>query len=110
MPNPDPYKARLAKRRKRAPGDLQELLRALWNAIADVETVMEGAESVEDVCKCAHALAGCGNTYAKLLQIGEYEARLARLEQWMEISRDGAPFPTDAARPVGDQHDPSDDS
>ncbi len=80
MANPNPVKARLAQRRRRKPGDLPKLMKALWETIRDVEEALETAATPDDTCRGAHAMAACANSYVKLLQVGEYEARLAALE------------------------------
>jgi hypothetical protein len=88
MPNPNPVKARLAQRRRRKPGDLPKLLRALWETIRDIEEALETAQTTEETCRAAHAMAACATAYSKLLQIGEFETRLALLEQ-KEAQRGG---------------------
>ena len=81
--NPNPTKARLAKKSARKPGNLQALQRKLWGAIVHAEEVLEGASRDQDrelTLKAIHALSQCGGQYAKLLEIGELEARVAALE------------------------------
>jgi alcohol dehydrogenase YqhD (iron-dependent ADH family) len=80
MANPNPVKARLAQRRRRKPGDLPKLMKAVWETIRDVEAALETAATPDDTCRAAHAMAACANAYNKLLQMGEYEGRLAALE------------------------------
>ena len=88
--NYNPVVARLAKRDQRAPrGDLAELMAIVWRAVEHLEDTMSAASPPGDICRTAHALAACTNTYAKLFQIGEYEGRfkaleeeVARLRQW----------------------------
>lgn len=94
--NRNPVKARLAQRRRRKPGDLHALTRALWGAIGDVELALVEATTNDERCRAAHAMAACCNAYVKLLAVGEYEARLARIEQWMEISAHAPLLPADA--------------
>ena len=101
MPNPSPLAARLAKRRRHRPGDLQALLRAVWGAVRDGEIALAEAATGPERTSAIHAMAAIAGAYAKLLQVGEYEARLARLEQLMEIPAHGAPLPSDAAGPRG---------
>jgi hypothetical protein len=78
--NHNPLPARLAKKARRKPGDLPALLKKLWGAVLHAETVMETAEDAELRLKAIHALSQCSGQYAKLLEIGELEARLAALE------------------------------
>ena len=85
--NRNPVAARLAQRRRRKPGDLPKLKRALWETIRDLEEVLETATTSEETCRAAHAMAACGNAYTKLVQIGEYEARLSLIEQRLEELR-----------------------
>jgi hypothetical protein len=87
MPNPNPVKARLAQRRRRKPGDLPKLMRALWETIRDIEEALETAETSEETCRAAHSMAACANAYAKLIQIGEFEGRLTALEKALEEVR-----------------------
>jgi hypothetical protein len=78
--NPNPVAARLAQRRRRKAGDLQALTKALWQAIRDIERALETAVDHSELVSAAHALAACANAYSRLLQMGDYEARLAALE------------------------------
>ena len=85
MANTKQYKARLAKRRAHKPGNLQDILKILWTAIADVEHVLYTAGDDADLrLRCLHALSQSCGQYSKLLEIGELEARLAALEQAMK--------------------------
>ena len=82
MPNPNPHKARLAKRRRGKVGDLAALVRVLWSALLDAEAVLRSTEGDNpELClKAVHAVSQCAGQYAKLLEIGEFEARIAALE------------------------------
>jgi hypothetical protein len=61
------------------------LQRKLWGVILHAEEVLKGASTAGDrelTLKAIHALSQCCGQYAKLLEIGELEARLqAREEQ-----------------------------
>ena len=83
MANPSPYKARQAKRRKGKPGDLAALLRVVWAALLEADAVMQAADedNPELILKCVHAISQCAGQYAKLVETGELEARLAALEK-----------------------------
>jgi hypothetical protein len=84
MANTSQHKARLAKRRAHKPGNLADLLKILWSAIRDAEQLLYAAEDPELRLRCVHALSQSAGQYAKLLEIGELEARLAALEQAMK--------------------------
>jgi hypothetical protein len=87
VPNPDPFKARLGRRRRRRKvGDLAALQRKLWGAICEADGVIVGADADELRLKAIHALVQAGMAYAKILEIGEYEARLAALEQQLRLA------------------------
>ena len=82
MPNPSPHKARIAKKRKGKPGDMPRLLRVVWSALLEAERVMESTDSdnPELTLKAVHAVSQCAGQYAKLLEVGELEARIVALE------------------------------
>jgi hypothetical protein len=85
MANPNPHAARLSKRRAHKPGDLQAILKILWTAIRDAEALLYTAGDDADLrLRCLHALSQSCGQYAKLLEIGELESRLAALEQAMK--------------------------
>jgi len=86
MANASPYRARLAKRRAHKPGDLNNLTRILWTAIRDAEQLLYTAEDPELRLRCVHALSQSAGQYARLLEIGELEARLEALERAMKGS------------------------
>jgi hypothetical protein len=86
MPNPDPYRARLTRKRRRKTGDLQALQRKLWCAICEADDLIILAEADELRLKAIHALVQAGMAYAKVLEIGEHEARLAALEQQLRLA------------------------
>jgi hypothetical protein len=80
MANPNPHAARLAKRRAHKPGSLEDLLKVLWTALSDAERLMYAADDPEVRLRCIHAISQVSGQYAKLLEIGELEARIAALE------------------------------
>jgi hypothetical protein len=81
MPNYNPYQARQARKRKRKPGTLQDLITVLWNALLDAQQVLdECAGDPEQTLKAVHCVSQCAGQYAKLLEVGEFEARIAALE------------------------------
>lgn len=106
MANPNPYKARLAKRRKdrkrRNPGKLADARTMLWDsleALADrlallMEASGENPADVGELYKIVQAQATAINSYAKLVEVGEVEerleevtSRLAQLERETRPSR-----------------------
>lgn len=111
MPNPNPHKARMAKKRTRKPGNLAALQRLLWRALLTAERILQGAERREGEAlalaaeyetamavealmagtaeremqlRAIHAISQASGQYAKLLEIGELEARIAALEAAQE--------------------------
>ena len=76
------HAARLVKRRKHKPGNLTDLLRMFWQALLEAEAILEAADEdqAELKLKAVHAISQCGGQYARLLEIGEMEARLAAVE------------------------------
>ena len=77
------HAARMAKKRHRKPGNLHDLLAMLWRALIEAQGVLARAsdEEAELKLKAVHAISQAGGQYAKLLEIGELEARLTALEQ-----------------------------
>ena len=82
MANPNPLPARQAKKRKGKPGDLQALLRVVWAALLEADAVLQSTngDNPELTLKAVHAVSQCAGQYAKLLEVGELEARIAALE------------------------------
>ncbi len=82
----NPYAARLVKRQKHKPGNLQDLLVIIWQALLEGQAVLEAAteDQAELKLKAIHAVVQAGGMYSKLLEVGELEARLAVVEQAMK--------------------------
>lgn len=80
MANSQPFQARMARKQIRKPGDLPALTRVLWRAILEAQEIMDTAESEELRLRAVHAIGQTAATYARLLEVGEHEARLAALE------------------------------
>jgi hypothetical protein len=78
--NPNPWPARLAKRRAHKPGTMSDVLKVLWTAIKDAEYLLYSAEDPEFRLRCVHALSQAAGQYAKLIEVGEFEARLTVVE------------------------------
>lgn len=78
MPNPSPYKARLARRSRKA-GDIERLRVKLWHAIERAETFLEHGDPAT-VFRAVNAIAQATAPYLKAVEVGELEERLAALE------------------------------
>ena len=76
-------KAHRPRTRRGRPGKLPDLTRILWQALLEAESVLQSTrgDNPELCLKAVHAVSQCAGQYAKLLEIGEFEARLAALEQ-----------------------------
>lgn len=81
MANLNPVPGRLAKRSKRATGDIARLQKKLWQAILRAEVVMETEGDDYLALKAAHCLSQVATCFLKAVEIGELEARLEQLEQ-----------------------------
>lgn len=81
MANPNPVTGRLAKRAKRATGDVSRLQQKLWQAILQAESVMlkEGDDVLK--LKAVHCLSQTATSFLKAVEVGELEARLEELER-----------------------------
>ena len=98
-PNANPLKARQAKRSKRRaqPGTLTDARELLWRALTragellDAQTVDSDGEATPDnqtALKAIHAISQGASSYARLVEVGELEARLEALEA---LSGDSGP-------------------
>ncbi len=71
-------------------GTLTDARRKLWQAITSAEDVLLDDESdAQMVLKAAHAITSASTAYAKLIEIGEIEARLEAVEQLLKERRNG---------------------
>jgi len=80
-PNADPTKARQARRKKRRgkPGTLEDARALLWRALTRAGDLLE--EEDPALClKAIHAVSQGAAAYARIVEVGELEARLAALE------------------------------
>ena len=86
-----PHKARQARqkrRRIRKVGSLEDARRKLWQAVTCAEDVLLDDESDNvTALKAVHAITQATTAYAKLVEVGELEARLAELEAALETRR-----------------------
>jgi hypothetical protein len=74
------FRARPPRKRARKPGDLAGLRRMLWQALIEAERVLLESDNDELSLKAVHAVSQAAGQYARLLEIGELEARVAALE------------------------------
>jgi uncharacterized small protein (DUF1192 family) len=87
--NRNPYRARMQKRLQRTPGDLQDVKHRLWAVLlASYDDIVD---EPEPQVRRAHyyAFTAIVNTYSKLIEVGELEARIAALEQATAAERNG---------------------
>ena len=89
MANPNPSKARAAKKAKRMkPGDLSDAKDLFWRTLMrlkdQLDTVCEGETDTAELTKLSHAIGQLGSTYMKCIEVGELEARLQDLEDALE--------------------------
>lgn len=80
-PNADPTKARQARRRKRRgqPGTLEDARALLWRALERAGDLLEEEDPLLSL-KAIHAVSQGAAAYARIVEVGEIEARLAALE------------------------------
>ena len=95
MPNPNPHKARAAKKkhaRLRKTGDLTDMRRELWRAILCAkEVLLDPSSDPSTTLKAVHAITSASTAYARLVEIGEIEARLEAVEELLKHRRNGHP-------------------
>ena len=62
MANPNPHAARLAKKRRRKPGKLEDLVRVVWRAVVEAEAILTVAsgDDPELTLKAVHAIVQAG--------------------------------------------------
>ena len=79
-PNADPTRARLAKKAKARPGNIQDAAGAVWDALETAREILSSTDTNERLKAC-HATFQGAQAYAKLFEVGELEARLSALER-----------------------------
>lgn len=81
MSNPNPTEARQAKRRKSRskPGSIEDARALLWKALQRAGDILEDTDPVLSL-KAIHAVSQGAAAYARIVEVGELEARLAALE------------------------------
>lgn len=86
-PNADPTKARRAKkaRRRARPGTLEDARALLWRALTRAGELLdtedeEGRPDAHTALRAIHAISQGAAAYARIVEVGELEARIAALE------------------------------
>jgi hypothetical protein len=77
--NPDPLKARQAKRKKAKPPNIQSATEVVWKALQTATKILAD-ENATMKLKACHAVFQGAQAFAKLYEVGELEARLSALE------------------------------
>ncbi|WP_144012090.1 hypothetical protein [Deinococcus sp. LM3] len=92
MANPNPVEARKAKRARRRgkPGTLEEARALLWRALERAGELLE-VEDPAHALKAVHAVSQGAAAYARIVEVGELEARIAALEGQGGEGEDPAP-------------------
>lgn len=83
MPDTRSHLARLARRNRRASGDIAAARRKVYRALQMAEAVMMDAAAEDDhatVLRAVHATTQAAATFARIVEVGEMEARLQQLE------------------------------
>ena len=82
MANPNPSKARRAKRRRsvQRAGDLCDVRHRLWEAVEAASDIVRTADDDAVRLRGVHAVTQSAASYVKLLEATEFEARLKALE------------------------------
>lgn len=80
-PNADPTKARQGKkaRRRGKPGTLEDARALLWRALTRAGELLEEEDPLLSL-KAIHAVSQGAAAYARIVEVGELEARIAALE------------------------------
>ena len=97
-PDTKTHLARLAKRNRRSRGDLDGARKRLYLALEHAEAVMRDAAASGDgalVLKAVHATTQTTAAFAKIVEVGELEARLETLEA--ALAAQAAAPPADAS-------------
>lgn len=79
MPNPNPVKARLARKQARKAGTLRDVAGMLWEALETAQGLLSDSDTGTQL-KAIHALSQTASSYARVYEVGELEARLEALE------------------------------
>ncbi len=91
-----PHEARVAKKRHARmskTGTIADMQRELWRAILCAKDVLlDASNDPATTLKAVHAITSASTAYAKLVEVGELEARLAELEKSLETRRNGKAY------------------
>ncbi len=94
--NADPTQARQARRQKRRsqPGTLEDARALLWKALERAAAILENEDDTLSL-KAIHAVSQGTAAYARIIEVGELEARLSALEgasetTGLQLSKRGA--------------------
>jgi hypothetical protein len=74
------HKARMGRKLRGKPGDLVQLQLILWYSLKRAQGILDVATDDETTLKAVHCISQVAGQYAKLLEIGELEARIAAME------------------------------
>jgi hypothetical protein len=86
MANPSPYQGRMSRKRRRKPGDLAALTRVLWRALLEAEEILLAEDSEPEMrLRAANTLSQASLSYLRLIETGEYEARLRAIEEKLHL-------------------------
>jgi hypothetical protein len=86
MANPSPYQGRIGRKRRRKPGDLTALTRVLWQALLEAEEILLSENSEPEMrLRAANTLSQASLSYLRLIETGEYEARLRAIEEKLHL-------------------------
>lgn len=80
-PNPDAAKARMGKKAKRRsqPGTVEAARALLWQALERAAELLQEDDPYLSL-KAVHAVSQGASAYAKIVEVGELEARIEALE------------------------------
>lgn len=84
MANPNPHRARRAKREKRRakPGDVKDVQARVWEAVEAACAVLHDPETDNALrLRAVHAVTQAAGSYTKIIEAAEFEARLEELER-----------------------------
>jgi hypothetical protein len=83
MANPNPHKARRAKRAKaKPPGTINDVKARVWTAIEAAAEILAASDTDPALrLRAVHAVTQAAGSYTKILESAEFEARLRALEE-----------------------------
>jgi len=84
--NKNPIEARKARRKKTKKGTLEDVSRKVYAALERCEMLLEDMDPTIQL-KAAHGVFQGASAYAKVLEVGELEARLQALEAAQGVAR-----------------------